>query len=167
MSARDIYIAAAAASAAVMLVWWDGYSRAARLHEARAANLARVQAEGSRDLAERARKAGDALSTRLFATQSALRAAKEKRDDALNQLADSRRRCLGAGAVGVLNAALPDPAPPRPGAPAPEGAAPVAADPGQLAASERDIARWASGAIKHYADCAAQLNTLIDYEELQ
>ena len=138
--------------------------------------LARAQAERdasqTRQQAARlqaAQQRGDQLTHALAAAQSASADLQKERDDALRQVT-AGRKCLSADAVGVLNrrpAAVPVSA--TPSQPAADATRAPAADPGQHrgahAASDTDIARWAVDAQRRYADCAAQVNTLVEWHE--
>lgn len=139
---------------------WD----ADRLRQARVAaeaQAAAVRAVQDRLAAETAR--GEALSRRLLDAQTEL----DQQQQELNrEIARSTtgRTCLDARTVGLLNAAGHRDAA-RPG-PMPQTASAPDAAPG-AAATDTDVAHWASEARSRYDACRAQLDALIDFEEMR
>ena len=107
----------------------------------------------------------DALTRELAAAVDQSNILQKERDDALSRLTTGRE-CLSGAAVGVLNrraSAVRVPTPTR--QPAADPAARAATDPHQPAASDRDVAIWASDAQRRYAECAATLRALVGWHE--
>lgn len=138
----------------------------------RSTAAARVEAERHAAVLKRhieqldaAQARGDALTRELAAAVDQSNILQKERDDALSRLTTGRE-CLSGAAVGVLNrraSAVRVPTPTR--QPAADPAARAATDPHQPAASDRDVAIWASDAQRRYAECAATLRALVGWHE--
>jgi hypothetical protein len=125
------------------------------------ASHAIAQAEAERLALERLQGAqvrGDALAGRLRLTESKLSSTALELSHAL-KTATSDRPCLGVDAVRLLNGANDG----LLGAMPPAAGIPDAAD--AAAATDTDVARWISGAIRQYETCRARLDALIDFNE--
>ena len=150
-----------------------GAAGAATYTHHRATATARAQAELQAavlasyiERLDAAQERGDALTRELAAAVDQSHAMQKERDDALLRLT-SGRECLSADAVRVLNRrATAVRVPEATSKPAENATARAATDPHQpAAASDRDLALWASDAQRRYAECAATLGALVGWHE--
>lgn len=113
-----------------------------------------AQAEADSAALAQAITRGNVLTGKLQQAQGAIdHLTKEKRNEIFRLTAGTR--CLGAGALSLLNRTadgMPTPA-----------ASPAAEDAGEFAASDRDVAGWIVEAQHQYEVCAVRLGSLIDF----
>ncbi|MCK9987618.1 MAG: hypothetical protein AzoDbin1_04090 [Azoarcus sp.] len=134
----------------------------AQVREAAARDQAAIAEHASRRLLE-AQARGDELTTQLHVANRAAMLTQEKLDEALRR-ATTGRACLSGPALRLLDGAhglrvdVPEPAR---GPAATDGAAP--ADPGELVASDTDVARWIARAGLQYDECRRRLDALIGW----
>lgn len=138
------------------------------------AEMSRLRAEAARDQATIAEHAsrrlleaqarGDELTTQLHVANRAALLTQEKLDEALRR-ATTGRACLNGPALRLLDGAhglrvdVPEPAR---GPAAADGPAP--AYPGELVASDTDVARWIARAGLQYDECRRRLDALIAWQ---
>lgn len=121
---------------------------------------AKEQASAERQARQRLQAAqtrGDALTTRLALTESALATKTLEVSHALQKVTTGRP-CLGLAAVRLLNGAPED----QPGAMPPAAGQPAAAD--AAVATDTDVAGWINTARGQYDTCRGRLDALIDFE---
>jgi hypothetical protein len=104
------------------------------------------------------------LEQRQLALEAQTRQILKERDDAIRK-ATRGDVCLRAPVLGLLNAHAPiDPVSPDDLPPPADGladaAAAPAADPGELAASDTDVALWAAGARDAYDQCRGRVDAV-------
>lgn len=160
----------AAAVGAVVTFWFgaaigyryadaQGEARVASLQAQHAEDFARATAEAAARLTD-ANAAGEALMARANAAEAARKQSAKERDDAIRKTTVGRP-CLGAAAVGVLNAgALAGAA--GAGLPAAAGGAADGAF-----ATDTDVAAWIGGAIDGYETCRGWLDVVVTWREQQ
>lgn len=139
---------------------WAGYrhgSYAARLeleaYKRQAAEASVKETNALIQAMQAAQERADAL-TRELADANALAAKTRKERDNALKTKTSGKPCLSADAVQLLNTSN-----------LPKTAGSTAGKNAGNAATDTDVAFWASDAQSRYAECARRLNALIRYEE--